>query len=193
MSENRNGLIKLRNVKRIETFDRLDEVRKQADRITQGIRDCIANSPFTELCHYLYIYGHRRSGDNPGEADRILWQPRLAKPYPQTNSMLFRIETKFPDDIHVIWIIPEREQWHLYKKGMMFENPTVIDSIESFENDRARLEASEDGDLKEEEIKRIYEQISKKAQFEAARKANEFTKEIFNQDPINKKIGEYFS
>lgn len=156
-------LLKIRDVKPIDVHDRLTEVRKTADKITEGIQGCIKNNPFDKYADYSYIFAHKRSADIPGQPDRILWQNRLTKPKAQTNSMLFKVYKVAMDALHIKWIIPPREQWDCYKKGNLFEEEIVSQSIYDFENNREWLERREDDDLSDERIDAIYKEISKEA------------------------------
>lgn len=96
-------------------------------------------------------------GDIPSA--RIIWQPRMTKPKAQENSMLFK---GYPgtDMVKVIWIIPQRELWDQYMKGMMLESQIVVESIDKFQHDRSSLEAPEADDASDEEINNIYKNIS---------------------------------
>lgn len=93
---------------------------------------------------------------------RILWQPRLSKPEPQTNSMLFKAY-KNSEGYEVFWIIPPPELWNQYKKGNMSQDPVIVESIHKFKTDKERLSSPEKDDLPDESVKAIYKQIA--AQF----------------------------
>lgn len=152
---------KIKDIGRLEAHDRLEQVTKtESEKIAEGIRECISLNPFEGLSPYVYIFAHRRKGDWLGAPDRIIWQPRLTRPKPETNSMLFKVYEDFPDDVHVLWIIPPREMWESYKKGSLFEHELVISSIYDFEHDRRKLERSDPDDLSDEHIEEIYREIS---------------------------------
>lgn len=156
------------SIKSIDAHDRLSELNKTSDKITEAIQSCIINNPFNDYSNYTYIFAHKRKGDFTGEADRMIWQNRLTKPQAQTNSMLFKVYKNAADAIHIKWIIPPREQWECYKKGMMFENEVVSNSIDDFQNHRRFLEQKEKDDLCDEKIHEIYKEISRKARISRA-------------------------
>lgn len=161
------------SVDRLETHDRLlDFQQKNKSSIDEQIASLIRQNPFDGLP--FYIYAHKRTLD---EAERLLhfqtgqytiennpthkivWQPRLQKPKAQTNSMLFKVDPSAPDQVKVIWILPDREQFEAYKKGSMFQDPTILDSIEAFDNNRELLEHPEPDDPTDERAKNIYKKL----------------------------------
>jgi hypothetical protein len=175
----------------LETHDRLQEFQKQADNISQGCQECIANRPAEFENRPFYIFAHKREIGTDERIEmynsdlytslkeldyarkyraladvptaRLIWEPRLTKPAAQENSMLFK---SYPskDLINVIWIIPARELWDQYQKGKMTENMVVCESIYKYINKKEELEAREEDDLSDEEIHRIYSEISRNAQ-----------------------------
>lgn len=174
-------------VNKLETHDRYLQFHKQADHISQGCRDCISNRPPEFENHPFYIYAHKREIElderqtiyiddlqkslmdithkriynhiEQVPSAKIMWQPRLTKPVPDYNSMLFKSYPK-TDEIKIIWIIPAPELWNQYKRGNLTESPIVSESIHMFENNKKKLGAREDDDLSDEIIDAIYKQIS---------------------------------
>lgn len=175
-------------INRLETHDRFLEFKKQSDYISKGCADCIANRPKEFGNRPFYIFAHSRQiGQDemvdmftrdhwdahliPGykrkyntiddvPTSRFLWSPRLTKPVPQENSMLFKA---YPpgDNIKVIWIIPAKELWAQYLKGKMTEDSIICESIDKFINNKKELEATEPDDLPDDQIDRIYLEISR--------------------------------
>lgn len=164
-------------INRLETHDRLQHFSKQAKDISECCQDLIDQRPFGK--HAFYIFAHKRS---LGMDERfqlwmtgkyatfeqvpsatIIWQPRLTKPKPQTNSMLFKA---YPgtDAIKTIWMLPERELWGQYQKGNLTESSVIADSIYAFEHEKGKLEAKEDDDLTDDQVDAIYKDISRQAQ-----------------------------
>lgn len=141
---------------RKETHDRYEHFTKQSFDIGECCQDLIDQRPFGN--HPFYIFAHARTEDD-GVNKRLIWQPRLTKPKAQTNSMLFK---GYPgsDQLKVIWMIPERELWGNYTRGLITENQTVADSIHAFQFFREYLEAKEDDDLTDEQIDAIYREIA---------------------------------
>lgn len=156
MQENQIPIMK---VNRLEAHDRLLHVKKQATDIEKCVENIVAQRPFGN--HPFYIYAHARTTED-GSAKRLIWQPRLTKPLPQTNSMLFRA---YPgtDAIKILWMIPAREMWPQYKKGKVTHSQIVLDSIHAFQFDRKSLEAPEPDDLTESQIDAIYKEIGQEA------------------------------
>lgn len=175
-------------INRLETHDRLQHLVSQEFDIGKTCQDIIDKRPFGS--HPFYIFAHKRqlglderislyqedfreSLLNPGynrkylfmdqvPSDRLIWQPRLTKPRAQTNSMLFKA---YPgtDNVKVIWIIPDQCLWEQFEKGKMTENKTVWESIDMYVNHKDKLEAKEIDDYSDQEIEKIYLEISKEA------------------------------
>ncbi len=142
-------------IDRLETHDRLQHFTSQNFSISECCQDLINQKPFGN--HPFYIFAHSRTHENIA-IKRLVWQPRLSRPKPQTNSMLFKA---YPgtDIVKIIWMIPAREMWGSFKKDQMTASPDILASINTFENDRRSLENPEDDDLSDIEIDAIYRQI----------------------------------
>lgn len=143
----------------LETHDRLKHFTKQNFDISECCQNLINQRPFG--ANPFYIFAHTRTDDD-GYTKRLIWQPRLTRPKPATNSMLFKA---YPgtDIVKVIWMIPAREMWDQYTMGKMLENKTVCDSIHDFQYDRQKLEMKEEDDLPDEKVDQIYRDISLEA------------------------------
>jgi len=147
---------------RLETHDRLLHFKKdQEANVFQGAEDCLKRNPLSlalqDKCHYIYMFAHPRT-DEDGITKRMIWQPRLTKPAPQTNSYLFRAISK-TDEIEVCWLLPPRELWNQYRQGNVTEDNTVLWSINEFETNRKQMGKAAHDDLTDEKIKNIYKQI----------------------------------
>lgn len=147
---------------RLETHDRLLHLKKdQSTNIFQGAEDCLKKNPLSlaiqERSPYLYIFAHPRTADN-GVDKRLLWQPRLSIPEPQTNSYLFRAISK-TDLIEVCWILPPKEMWDQYKKGNVTESNWCLWSIGQFKENREHLKQPHPEDFSEEKAASIMKQI----------------------------------
>lgn len=150
-------------INRLETHDRLNHFKEdQSINIFEGAEDCLKRNPnslqMQEYFPYIYIFAHPRTADD-GFTKRMIWQPRLTKPKPQTNSYLFRANSH-SDMIEVIWLLPPREMWGEYEKGKLFENEEVLLSIHYFQNHRAKLEEPHEEDWPEERLQKRLEQIA---------------------------------
>lgn len=140
----------------LDAHDRYQHLTKQSFDIAECCQNLVNKRPFGE--HPFYIFAHARTDDD-GVTKRLIWQPRLTKPKAQTNSMLFKA---YPgtDNIKIIWMIPERHLWDNYQYGNLCQNQTVAESIHDFQFNREKLEYREEDDLSDEQIDRIYKEIS---------------------------------
>lgn len=148
---------------RLETHDRFQHlIKDQAINVSQGVEDCLRKNPFSlalqEHSSYIYIFAHPRTAED-GVNKRMLYQPRLTKPQAQTNSYLFRAESK-KDILEICWMIPPKEMWKQYSKGNVTEQETVIWSIDMYKNHRMELEKDEENDLSDDQVKVIYTKIA---------------------------------
>lgn len=148
---------------RLETHDRLLHLHKdQALNINQGAQDCLKKNPLSvglqQYSTYIYLFAHPRTAED-GVNKKMIWQPRLTKPKSQTNSYLFRAQSK-SDIIEMCWMIPPREQWPQFKNGNVTQNELVLWSIDQFEKHRSELEKSFPDDLSDEQCKNIYKKVA---------------------------------
>ncbi len=171
----------------LEAHDRFKEFSKQADYISKGCQDCIDNRPKEFGNRDFYVFTHKRELGlderismynkdvqecilNPFQirkyfdlkkvpTARLIWSPRLTKPKPQENSMLFRVTP--PDIIEVIWMIPDAALFDQYEKGDVIENATIKESIHHFLHNRQKFEKIDGRDISDKEAAMIYEEISR--------------------------------
>lgn len=160
---------------RLETHDRLEHLLEdQSDNVFKGAETCLKSNPLSlaiqEKCPYVYIFAHTRTTDD-GLKKRLLWQPRISKPKAQTNSYLFRAQSK-TDLIEVIWILPERHLWPQYEAGKVTENDLVCYSVDLFENNRNELEKPHPEDISEQKAKNIFRKILNDHKEELRKKKN---------------------
>lgn len=149
-------------INRLETHDRYEHfIEDQSLNIAQGAEDCLRKNPLSLLLQdrspYIYLFAHPRTDDD-GVTKRMLWQPRLTKPKAQTNSYLFRAQSK-TDIIQVCWLLPPREMWPQYQKGNVTESDLVVWSIDQFLNNRVKFEQEDAEDLPDQAIRHIYREI----------------------------------
>lgn len=163
---------------RLETHDRHQHFTKQNTDIANCCQDLINKKPFGN--HAFYIWAHARTDDD-GLRKRIIWQPRLTRPKPQTNSMLFKAYPS-TDIIKICWIIPSREMWNQYKKGQVCENLMIDKFIHTFEYNRKLLEKPEDDDYSDDKINEIYKELAQEARI------NKFKEQSSRIIPLMPKI-----
>lgn len=166
-------------ISRTDAHDRFSYLQQQADYISQGIEDCKTKNSLGEAllasAPYMYVYAHKReigtderfslwmNGFYSSLADvptaRLLWQPRLRRPAPELNSMLFKV---YPHDdiVKIIWMIPQQELWEQYEKGKMTESQIIYESIDQYKKDPKKLEYPDDEDLSDEAIQKIYARVA---------------------------------
>ena len=149
-------------INRLETHDRLQHfVKDQSINIFQGAEDCLKKNPdslaIQEKSPYIYLFAHPRTTDD-GLNKRMLWQPRLSIPEAQTNSYLFRAISN-TDIIEIVWLIPPKEMWKQFDKGLVTESNEVAWSIEMFRHKRKKLEKPHPDDMPEEIARLILKAI----------------------------------
>ena len=146
-------------INHLDAHDRYQHFTKQEFSISECCQDLINQRPFGN--YPFYIWAHARTDEN-SHIKRLIWQPRLTRPTPQTNSMLFKA---YPgtDTLKIIWIIPARELWPQYKKGKMTSNELVWNSIQDFQTRREILEQNEPDDFTDEQINQIYIDVASEA------------------------------
>jgi hypothetical protein len=159
----------------LETHDRLEHlIKDQSDNVFDGAETCLKCNPLSlaiqDRCPYVYIFAHTRTTED-GLKKRLLWQPRISKPKAQTNSYLFRAQSK-SDLIEVVWIIPERHLWPQYESGKVTENDLVNYSVNLFENNRSELEKPHLDDISENVAKIIFQKILNDHKQEMRQKKN---------------------
>ncbi len=146
-------------INRLDAHDRLQHLKSQTFDIGECCQDLINKAPFGN--HPFYIFAHARTEED-GATKRLIWQPRLTKPKAQTNSMLFKA---YPgkDTIKVIWMIPARELWGQFGKGLLTDSKVVCDSIYDFQHNRNKLEENEPDDMTDEQVNEVYKELSRDA------------------------------
>lgn len=151
---------------KIDVYDAHDRYlhlkNELAEKISQGAEDCLKKNNLSldlqDRSPYIYLWAHPRTTDDHS-GKRLLWQPRLTKPTPQTNSYLLRVKSK-TDIVEICWFLPPREMWDCYTKGNVTESDIVNWSIDQFTNNRKKLAESHPEDYPDEKIKFIYLQIA---------------------------------
>ncbi len=150
---------------KVNTLDAHDRrshfIEDQSQTVWQGATDCLTKNQLSimlqERSPYVYIFAHPRTADD-GVNKRMLWQPRLTKPKAETNSYLFRANSK-TDIVEICWLIPPREMWPQYEKGKVCESNWTAWSIDQFQNNREYLQRPLEDDLSDDKIKAIYREI----------------------------------
>lgn len=151
-------------IERLEAHDRLLHlIKDQSEQVQKGADDCLLRNPlslaYQEKSHYIYIFGHARTADD-GVTKRLIWQPRLSKPNPESNSYLFRAKSK-TDIMEVCWILPPHETWNQFKKGNVVHSNDITWSIHQYMNNFKELAKPFPDDLSENKCKTILLEIAR--------------------------------
>lgn len=160
-------------VNRFEAHDRLLHlIKDQSDMVAKGAGECLKKNPlslaYQEKSNYIYIFGHARTHDD-GVTKRLLWQPRLSKPNPESNSYLFRAKSH-TEEMEVCWILPPHEMWAQYQTGNLVHTDIIGWSINQFKYNKKDLFKPFPEDLPEEKCKSILLQIAQEMEESALRK-----------------------
>ena len=144
------------NVDILDAHDRHKHFTSQNFQISECVQDMIDREPFGPN-RAFYIFAHARTDDD-GSTKRLIWQPRLTKPEPQTNSMLFKV---FPpsDEVEIIWMIPDRALWPQFQREFVTGCSIIEQSIFDFLHARDRLTRPDKEDPTDEEIRDVYKAI----------------------------------
>lgn len=139
-----------------DVHDRYEKFTSEDFSISECAQDMMRQEPFGK--HPFYLFVHARTDDD-GVSTRLIWQPRLTRPEPQSNSMLFKAYPQ-TDEIRICWMIPKEELFSQYDKDKLTEHDITAWSIYMFRNKFDELAAPEPDDLSEKEIDGIYKEIS---------------------------------
>lgn len=112
----------------LETDDRFLHFRNQDFGADAQAKKIVDAKPFGDNPYYIFV--HTRQTDTTLD-HRVIWQPRMLKPVPQLNSMLFRVPRN-STAYEVIWVIPPVEIWPEFDRGMIHANDVVQTSIYLF-------------------------------------------------------------
>ncbi len=149
-------------IDRLETHDRLLHFKRDQEiNIFLGAEDCLKRNSLSlalqDKSPYIYIFAHPRTADD-GVNKRMLWQPRLTKPAPQTNSYLFRA-ISHTDELEICWLLPPKEIWPQFRRGNLTEENTVLWSINQYEYNRKSLAKAAHDDMSDEKVQEIYRKV----------------------------------
>lgn len=158
------GAIPLFKTSRLEAHDRYEYlIKDQSEAVQQGAEDCLKKNSlslaYQERSPYVYLYGHARTHED-GIRKRLIWEPRLTKPLPSSNSYLFRAISK-SDVLEVCWVLPPVESWEQYKKGNIIDSEIVTWSIHQYIHNRDELGKPFAEDLPDHRCKEILLSIAR--------------------------------
>lgn len=135
----------------LDADDRFLHFKKQDYGVNEQAKKILDAKPFGDNPYYIFV--HTRQTDTTLD-HRVIWQPRLLKPIPQLNSMLFRVP-KGAIAFDVIWIIPPVEIWPEFDKGHIHENDVIQTSIYMFSRRFLELSSAHRDDLTGDEAQAV--------------------------------------
>lgn len=135
----------------LEADDRFLHFKKQDFGTNDQAKKILDAKPFGDNPYYIFV--HTRQTDTTLD-HRVIWQPRMLKPIPQLNSMLFRVPRN-ATAFEVIWIIPPVEIWSEFDKGQINENEVIQRSIYLFSKRLLELSQGHPDDLSGEEAQNV--------------------------------------
>lgn len=121
------------------------------------IQKIISSKPFGK--HKFYIFQFVKRVDDATGVKVMHHQPRLTKPEPLPGTTLLRCNPEDPDNVTIVWTLPNQENFGLYKQGKMFSDPFVHECVKKFLENPKELMKREEGDLDDEQIREIYREI----------------------------------
>ena len=140
--------------------DVLDNTQFWRENSEQGycemVQQIIESRPFGK--HPFYIYQFVKRVDDATGIKKMYHHPRLTKPDPIPGTTLLRADPSNPEEVTIIWTLPDEESFNLYQSGKMFADPFVYESIQKYLHNPRELMRREKGDLTDEEIKEIYQE-----------------------------------
>lgn len=107
----------------------------------------------------FYIFSFVKRIDDAAGVKKMYHQARLTKPDPVPGSTLLRIHPDAPGDAHIMWTLPNEENFGLYKAGKLFGDPVVHDSVTRFMRNKTDMTRPEPGDVSENEARELYKNI----------------------------------
>lgn len=135
----------------LETDDRFLHFKGQDYGVDDTAKLIVDSKPFGDNPYYIFV--HTRQTDTTLD-HRVIWQPRMLKPTPQLNSMLFRVP-RGSTSFEVIWIIPPVEIWPEFDKGQIHENQVIKQSIYLFQRKFFELSQPHPQDLTGEDAQNV--------------------------------------
>jgi hypothetical protein len=100
---------------------------------------------------------------------KLIWQPRMRKPEPQSNSQLFRAKSH-SDELEVVWMIPDRALWDQFLKGKITESNIIQWSINQYRHNKAALAADHPEDITKEHADKLLLHIAQELEESAKQK-----------------------
>lgn len=116
---------------------------------------------FEGKCFYIFQF-IKRVDDGSG-IKKMYHQPRLTRPEPVGGTTLIRVDPKNPEQMKIVWTLPNRENFEMYRYQRAFADPFVYDCIQTYKYRREEMLRAEIGDADEREAREIYARIKEKS------------------------------
>lgn len=123
------------------------------------VQKIIASKPFGKYPFYIFQFV-KRVDDVTGEK-KMYHYPRLTKPEPLPGTTLLKCNPENPEEVTIIWTLPNQENFGLYKSGKLFQDEFVYDCIQKYLKNPQELMKNDPDDLSDEKIMEIYREIKK--------------------------------
>lgn len=144
--------------------DNIDFFRNNSEEdYCKMVQKIILSNPFKGNKFYIFQFP-KRVDDNSG-IKKMYHQARLTKPEPLPGTTLLRCDPRNPDEVEILWTLPQKENFNLYTKGKMFADPFVHECIEKYNNNREEMCRPETDDLSDREIREIYKSMKKQEKY----------------------------
>ncbi len=125
------------------------------------IQNLIESKPFGNRRFYIFSFV-KRMEDMSG-VKKMYHQPRLTRPEPLPGTTLIKVDPRDPGECTIVWTLPNRENFGLYKVGKMFSDPFVSECIDKFLNNPRELLYPDSDDLNDDQIREAYKEIKQNA------------------------------
>lgn len=143
------------SVKKNDILSIYGDVKKKSHKsIEEIIQDIILKKPFGNVKFYIFSFLKNKEGQ--GNVKRYIWQSRLTKPDPVPGSSLYRVNPINQDEVEIVWILPHREAFHLFKKDGLFDNELIWEFCDQYLKDPSLLKRNFPDDLSDEQVRAIY-------------------------------------
>lgn len=80
----------------------------------------------------FYIHQFIKRVDDTSGVKKMMHHPRLSKPLPTPGATLLRCEPFAPEQIKIVWTLPNQENFGMYSEGKIYANEFVFNCIQKF-------------------------------------------------------------
>lgn len=119
------------------------------------VQQIIKSKPFGN--NRFYIFQFVKRVDDVSGVKKMYHYPRLTKPDPLPGTTLLKCNPENPDEVTIVWTLPNQETFGLYKQGKAFGDAFVWECIEKFQNNYTEMCTPDPDDLSDEQIRDYYQ------------------------------------